>query len=165
MNQTISPKTIVITGSSSGFGALTARALAARGHRVVVTMRDSTSRNLAVKATGVDSVIVEPGAFGTALLPRSPAPSDQATVDAYGAVGQMPDAMKAGFQKIYDSPEPPQPQDVADAIVRLIEQTDRRPLRTVVMAPGMDFGVERLNQAVSAIQNDLLTTLQFGSMI
>jgi len=117
-----------------------------------------------LSGTGVDSVIVEPGAFGTALLPHSPAPSDKKTVDD-GAVGQMPDAMKAGFQKMYDSPEPRQPQDVADAIVRLIEQTDRRPLRTVVMAPGMDFGVERLNQAVSSIQNELLTTLQFGSMV
>ena len=296
MSQTSQPKSIVITGTSSGFGALTAKSLAARGHNVVATMRGAGTHNQAQKTelesfarsggykldvvdldvtsddsvataiglikathgridvlvnnagvmnigvteaysiaelqaqldvntlgparmfravlpgmraqgsglivsvtslagrvvfpffgvyaaskfalealaeayryelsgTGVDSVIVEPGAFGTALLPRSPAPSDKATVDAYGSLAQMPDAMKAGFQAMYDSPEPPQPQDVADAIVRLIEQTDRRPLRTVVMAPGMDFGVERLNQAVSAIQNELLTTLQFGSMV
>ena len=296
MNQSNNLKTIVVTGSSSGFGALTARSLAARGHNVVATMRDGSTRNLIAKTalesfarsggyrldvvdldvtsdesvaraighitaahgntdvlvnnagvmnvgvteaysiaelqaqldvntlgparmfravlpgmraqgsglivsvtslagrvvfpffgayaaskfalealaeayryeltgTGVDSVIVEPGAFGTGLLSRSPAPSDNATVDAYGAVGRMPDAMKAGFQQIYDSPEPPQPQDVADAIVRLIEQGGRRPLRTVVMAPGMDFGVERLNQAVSLIQNELLTKLQFGSMV
>ncbi|AZP14354.1 SDR family oxidoreductase [Undibacterium parvum] len=289
-------KTIVITGSSSGFGALTAKSLAAHGHDVIATMRDASTRNLAKKAdlesfarsggyrlqvveldvtsddsvaaamdhitsthgvvdvlvnnagvmnigvteaysiaelqtqfdvntlgparmfravlpgmrtqgsglivsvtslagrvvfpffgayaaskfalealaeayryelsgTGVDSVIVEPGAFGTELLPRSPAPNDKATVDAYGAVGRIPDAMKASFQKMYDSPEPPQPQDVADAIVRLIEQNNRRPLRTVVMAPGMDFGVERLNQAVSTIQNELMTTLEFGSMV
>src|SRR5262245_16831438 len=36
---------IVITGASSGFGALTARALAKAGHTVYASMRDTTARN------------------------------------------------------------------------------------------------------------------------
>jgi NAD(P)-dependent dehydrogenase (short-subunit alcohol dehydrogenase family) len=36
---------IVITGASSGFGALTARALAQAGHIVYATMRETTGRN------------------------------------------------------------------------------------------------------------------------
>jgi NAD(P)-dependent dehydrogenase (short-subunit alcohol dehydrogenase family) len=36
---------IVITGASSGFGALTARALARAGHIVYATMRETTGRN------------------------------------------------------------------------------------------------------------------------
>ena len=36
---------IVITGASSGFGALTARALAKAGHIVYATMRETTARN------------------------------------------------------------------------------------------------------------------------
>jgi len=36
---------IVITGASSGFGALTARALADSGHIVYASMRETTGRN------------------------------------------------------------------------------------------------------------------------
>ena len=36
---------IVITGSSSGFGLLTAKSLLTLGYEVVATMRDSTTRN------------------------------------------------------------------------------------------------------------------------
>ena len=36
---------IVITGASSGFGALTARALAHAGHIVYASMRETTGRN------------------------------------------------------------------------------------------------------------------------
>jgi len=38
-------KVIVITGASSGFGALTARALAMAGHTVYASMRDTSGRN------------------------------------------------------------------------------------------------------------------------
>ena len=38
-------KVIVITGAGSGFGALSARALAHRGHTVYAAMRDTTGRN------------------------------------------------------------------------------------------------------------------------
>jgi hypothetical protein len=98
-------------------------------------------------------------------LTNSPAPKDQSITDAYGELAGVPEAIKANFQGIYDGPNPPRTEDVPDAIVRLIQQKGRRPLRTVVAAEGMDFGVERLNHEVGEIQNAVLTGMQFGDMI
>jgi NAD(P)-dependent dehydrogenase (short-subunit alcohol dehydrogenase family) len=60
-------KVIVITGASSGFGALTARALARAGHTVYASMRETTGRNASQveaaktfsKENGVDLRIIE----------------------------------------------------------------------------------------------------------
>ncbi len=114
---------------------------------------------------GVNSVIVEPGAFPSNLLPTSPEPSDEAVLASYGAVAAIPGQIKDSASQAHDPSNPPRPQLVADAIARLVEATERRPLRTVVMPEGMDLGVERLNEAVTSIQNDMLGAFGMSSMI
>ncbi len=114
---------------------------------------------------GVDSVIVEPGPFPSNLLPSSPEPSDQAVLKTYGGVAAIPGQIKQHSNDGNDPQNPPQPQLVANAIAQLVEATERRPLRTVVMPEGMDLGVQRLNEAVAPIQNDLLRALGMASMI
>jgi NAD(P)-dependent dehydrogenase (short-subunit alcohol dehydrogenase family) len=48
------PKTIVITGASSGFGAMTARHLADAGHSVYAGMRNTTDSNVKAVADATD---------------------------------------------------------------------------------------------------------------
>lgn len=118
-----------------------------------------------LKGFGIDSVIVEPGPFPSNLISSSPEPSDQTVLASYGEVAAIPGQIKAHANDGHDEANPPRPQMVADAIARLVEATERRPLRTVVMPEGMDLGVQRLNDAVSPIQNDLLSALGMSSVI
>lgn len=113
---------------------------------------------------GIDSVIVEPGPFPSNLLSSSPEPSDHGVLASYGAVAAIPGQIKDHADDGQDPNNPPRPQLVADAIARLVESTERRPLRTVVMPDGMDFGVQRLNEAVAPIQNGLLDAMGMSSM-
>ncbi|WP_340265609.1 SDR family oxidoreductase [Sphingobium mellinum] len=118
-----------------------------------------------LSAFGVDSVIVEPGPFPSNLISSSPEPSDAGVVASYGDVAAIPGQIKANSDQSHDPANPPQPQLVADAIARLVEATERRPLRTVVMPDGMDFGVAAINEAVAPIQNGVLKAMGMEAMI
>ena len=130
-----------------------------------VGFRDPDEHGSCIVDQRIDSVIVEPGPFPSNLLPSSPAPSDEDVLTSYGEVAAIPGQIKDSSSQAHDSSNPPRPQLVADAIARLVEATERRPLRTVVIPVGMDFGVERLNVAVTPFQNDLLGALGMSSMI
>jgi NAD(P)-dependent dehydrogenase (short-subunit alcohol dehydrogenase family) len=77
------PKVVLVTGASSGFGAMTARALADAKHVVYAGMRDIGDRN-AQAAESARRYAVE---RGVALRPVEMDVSDQASVDA--AVGAV----------------------------------------------------------------------------
>jgi NAD(P)-dependent dehydrogenase (short-subunit alcohol dehydrogenase family) len=113
--------------------------------------------------TGVESVLVEPGPYPSELLPNSPAPADMDRVNSYGALAALRENFAAHFANLFGSPNPPRTQDVADAIVNLMEApAGSRPLRTVC---GMDFGANGLNQKVAPIQAEVLRALDMQHMI
>lgn len=78
MSQNQNPKVIVVTGASSGFGAMTVRALAQAGHTVYAGIRAMTGRN----AQAVADAEKFARSNRTDLRPLELDVSDQASVDA-----------------------------------------------------------------------------------
>jgi len=95
---------------------------------------------------GIDSVIVEPGAFPTEVGAKAQVPTDVARLTGYGDLANAPQRMFEGLQLLFSSPQAPDPQDVADAVKKLIDTPfGQRPARTVVdnMTGSIVAGVNR----------------------
>jgi NAD(P)-dependent dehydrogenase (short-subunit alcohol dehydrogenase family) len=113
--------------------------------------------------SGVESVIVEPGPYPSQLLPNSPGPADAERVASYGDLSGLRDMFIAHFAELFGSAKAPRTQDVADAILRLIDLPGgSRPMRTVC---GMDFGANDLNDRIAPVQADALRALGMAQMI
>jgi NAD(P)-dependent dehydrogenase (short-subunit alcohol dehydrogenase family) len=113
--------------------------------------------------TGVESVIVEPGPYPSQLLPNSPGPADAKRNAEYGELSAIRDNFVAHFSQLFASKDAPRTQDVADAILRLVElPAGARPMRTVC---GLDFGASGLNEQIAPVQSDVLRALGMDRMI
>ncbi len=110
-----------------------------------------------LSGTGVDVSIVEPGGFMTEFASRMMAPSDTARVEAYGPIKDIPDRVWGGFMEQLAADGAPDPQDIADAVLNLIETpAGDRPLRVVVDPMTGGEGANSLNNATNQIQAQLL---------
>lgn len=102
-----------------------------------------------VRPLGIDVAILQPGAFPTEMSQKSRAASDAAINAEYSAIASFPEKMGNAIGQLFENVNP-NPQDVADAVVNLIElPKGRRPLRTVVDPTTGEF-VKAANDAVQA---------------
>jgi NAD(P)-dependent dehydrogenase (short-subunit alcohol dehydrogenase family) len=110
---------------------------------------------------GIESVILEPGAFETEIWLKAGVHADKAEIiESYGEeTASISKAISASFKKII-SDFNPDPQAIADAALKLVEmEKGKRPLRTPVdlMANGIDF---EYNEATTEIKGRWLS--QYG---
>jgi NAD(P)-dependent dehydrogenase (short-subunit alcohol dehydrogenase family) len=85
---------------------------------------------------GIDSVLVEPGIYRTPIFDKISAPADAERLADLGAAGEYADRVLGTFMSVIGSPGAAGSEEVAEAIVRLVDaEPGKREFRNVVSAP------------------------------
>jgi NAD(P)-dependent dehydrogenase (short-subunit alcohol dehydrogenase family) len=117
-----------------------------------------------LKPTGVDSTIVQPGAFPTNFGGAMQIGADQDRAAGYGPLAQGLQRFGEGLEQMFKGPDAPNPQEVVDAIVDLIEApAGKRPARVVVDRINGQ-GPTALNEAHATVQRAALGAMGMGSL-
>jgi len=109
-----------------------------------------------LKPSGIDTTILQPGAYGTAFLTHSVLPAEPHRLDDQPALKQMYDAFAGSFEARAKAGQLGDPREIIDAMIELVELApDRRPLRKPV-GKDVEHGVTALNVAHDQVQDQLL---------
>jgi NAD(P)-dependent dehydrogenase (short-subunit alcohol dehydrogenase family) len=115
-----------------------------------------------VSQLGVEVVLVQPSAYPTNMYATIQQPADAARVADYGEIGKIPGKMFDTLMGMFASANPPDPHDVAVAIVKLIAAPKgTRPARVVV---GQSYGADAVNDAVAPVQQQVVEALGLGAL-
>ena len=109
---------------------------------------------------GIDSVIVEPGIYRTPIFDRVALPADTARAASYGDAAGFADRVLGVFQSVISAPDAPGSEEVAEALVQLIEmEPAARPFRTPVslamhqLLDAYNAGADALRPVVAQVFN------------
>lgn len=117
-----------------------------------------------VRPLGVDVVMIQPGAFPTDIFGKTATGSDNTVIAGYGDLAKVPEQVGAGMGQMFETLKP-NPQLVADAIVKLINTPKgKRPLRTVVDPVTGGF-TETANKQVKEQFDNFLTAFGMQAML
>jgi NAD(P)-dependent dehydrogenase (short-subunit alcohol dehydrogenase family) len=99
---------------------------------------------------GIDSVVVEPGAYQTPVFGNLVTAADEGRTATYGNLRGLPARLNGALAASGGNP-----QDVADAILRIVETpAGQRQLRYRIS--GTDLGVDEINKVSAEIQSRML---------
>ena len=119
-----------------------------------------------LSGTGVDVVIVEPGGFGTGFGENMVYPADEERIASYGELADIPNQMWGNFIQMLASDDAPDPQAVADAVLKLIETpAGQRPLRTVVDPLTGGEAPSVMNKTSDQVQEQLLSAFGLAELL
>ncbi|MGQ8363678.1 SDR family oxidoreductase [Glaciecola sp. 1036] len=104
----------------------------------------------------IHTCIVEPSGHATDLVSSSPSPKDAIKLE-YGNLAQGGEKLLNMFKDMFSQgEETTNAQNVADQLLKLVEQTESLPLRIAI---GQDMGVKNINDGTAPIQTQLIEQL------
>lgn len=117
-------------------------------------------------ALGIDSVIVQPGAFPTEIFQKIYQPEFSSVTQEYGPAAVHLQNFSNTFSTMMSAEDlPNEPQHVADAILNLVNTpTGTRPLRVTVDKIMVGLA-ESINETQSQVQKGLLTNLGLAELL
>ncbi len=119
----------------------------------------SESLRYELKGVGIDVSVIEPGGFGTNFFGNMLPPADTDALESYGAYKEVPDKMWGGMTEMFSSDKAPNPQDIADAVDRLVDmEAGTRPARVVVDPMSGGEAPTAINKMTDEIQKALLSS-------
>src|SRR5260370_39512971 len=101
-------------------------------------------------AQGIESVIVQPGAYETPVFGNTVKAADEARTNTYGAVKEIPAKLNAALFSTAGNA-----QDVADAVLRIIETPAGEKQLRYLVSP-RDLGIDEINALSKQVQGKLL---------
>ena len=117
--------------------------------------------NIEVGQLGIETAIIEPGGYATDFASRMFSASRVETSASYGPMAEAPAKMWSEFAAILTADGAPDPQDVPDAIMKIINMnTGERPFRTVVDSMMGGAGVDKINETCAEVQKALNEALK-----
>jgi NAD(P)-dependent dehydrogenase (short-subunit alcohol dehydrogenase family) len=99
---------------------------------------------------GIDSVVIEPGAYATPILEKLEQGEDPARKAGYGESAKIPEKITRQVASSRSNP-----QEIADAVLRIIETPAGERAVRYRIGPGAG-GVEAINEVCARVQTQLL---------
>lgn len=154
----------LIINVSSGYGRFSSPFSAIYGASKFALEGLSEGSHYELRPLGVDVTMIQPGAFPTEMAQKIQFGSDTSITEEYKAVAEYPEKMFKAIGDLFENVKP-NPQDVADAIVKLINlPKGQRPLRTVV-DPSTGKFVQAANNAITVEYAKMLEAFGLGELL
>jgi len=103
-----------------------------------------------IAAQGIESVIVEPGAYETPVFGNTVTAADEGRISTYGVIKEIPAKINAALSSTAGNA-----QEVADAVLRIIETPAGEKQLRYIVSP-QKFGVDEINALTKQVQANVL---------
>jgi NAD(P)-dependent dehydrogenase (short-subunit alcohol dehydrogenase family) len=111
-----------------------------------------------LSSLGIDSVVIEPGAYPTPIIEKLERGEDTGRKAGYGEVAQVPERIQNMIRGSRANP-----QDIADAVLQIIETPPGQRQMRYRVGPGGP-GVQRINALTDEIQRQMLDAFRVTAL-